>query len=282
MSRPDGRALLAGAAARLTAAGVSDAGRDARRLLAFALGIDPGRLTVVIGDPVAAEAEAVFEGLIARRAARQPVSQLIGSRLFFGRAFRVTPAVLDPRPETEMLVEAALSTPFERVLDLGTGTGCILLTLLAEMPGASGIGADISSGALQVAAENAQTLGLAGRAAFVLSDWTDQVAGTFDLIVSNPPYIAAAEMAGLAPEVRDWEPHLALTDGDDGLTAYRAITRTASRHLRPGGRLMVEIGPSQAETVSAMMLACGLDDVTVIPDLDGRDRVVCGRCGHFV
>lgn len=277
MSHADGRALLADAARRLTAVGVVDAGRDARRLLAHALGIAPGRLSVVLNDPVSDEAGAAFLALVARRAAREPVSHLVGRRSFYGREFRVTSDVLDPRPETEMLIEAALAAPFRQVLDLGTGSGCILLTLLAEMPGATGIGADISAPTLAVAHQNALDLGLGDRAGFRLSDWTDAIDGIFDLIVSNPPYIAAGEMATLEPEVVRYEPHLALTDGGDGLSAYRAITRAAPGHLQPGGRLMVEIGPSQADAVSAMMIGAGFVAVTVIPDLDGRDRVVSGR-----
>ena len=264
--------------ARLAAAGIEGAAGDARALLAFAAGIAHGRLTLHLPDTLAPEAAARFQAALAAREARQPVAQIIGQRLFWGRSFRVTRDVLDPRPETEVLVAAALEAPFARVLDLGTGTGAILLSLLAERVGATGLGVDVSPAALAVARGNASALGLPDRAAFRLSDWFGAVAETgFDLIVSNPPYIAAAEMAGLEPDVRDWEPHLALTPGGDGLAAYRALAAGAGAHLAPGGRLMVEIGPAQGTAVADLFRAAGLKDVTVRPDLDGRDRLVTAR-----
>lgn len=259
---------------RLRQAGVEDAARDARVLLGHALGIAPNRLTLHMADPLAPEAAARFEMAIAARAARQPVSQITGQRLFWGRPFRVTRDVLDPRPETETLIAAALAAPFARVLDLGTGSGCILLTLLAERPAATGLGIDLSDAALAVARDTAAALGVGPRATFRTSDWFAAITGRYDLIVSNPPYIAEAEMPALAPEVRDWEPALALTPGGDGLAAYRVIAAGAGAHLAPGGRLMVEIGPTQGRTVAALFRAAGLQEVAVHPDLDGRDSVV--------
>ena len=270
-------ALRAGVA-RLAAAGVDGAAGDARALLCFATGIAPGRLTLHLPDALAPEVAARFDAALAARAARQPVAQITGQRLFWGRPFRVTRDVLDPRPETEVLVAAALDEPFARVLDLGTGSGAILLSLLADRPMATGLGVDVSPAALAVAGGNAVALGLGDRVAFRLSDWFGDVPETgFDLIVSNPPYIAADEMAGLSPEVRDWEPHLALTPGGDGLAAYRRIAEGATAHLAPGGRLMVEIGPTQGPAVAGLFRAAGLGDVAIRPDLDGRDRVVTGR-----
>jgi release factor glutamine methyltransferase len=269
-----GAEALRAAIPRLTAAGVPGAGADARRLLAFALGVAADRLTLVLNDPVTAAQVRAFDAAVAARARRQPVSQITGERLFLGRSFRVTPDVLDPRPETEVLVLAALDRPFVRMLDLGTGSGCILLSCLAGMPGATGLGADLSEAALAVAERNAARLGLSARAAFVRSDWFAAVEGRFDLIVSNPPYIAEAEMAGLAPEVRDWEPRLALTPGGDGLDAYRAIAAGAAAHLKPAGRLMVEIGPAQARAVADLLADRGFCEIAILPDLDGRDRVV--------
>lgn len=262
------------ATARLAAAGVEGAARDARWLLAHALGVDPGAVAARLGDPLAPGAEAAFETAVAARAARQPLSQITGRREFWGRSFRVTPDVLDPRPETETLIALALSEPFARVLDLGTGSGCLLVTLLAERPGATGIGTDISRPALSVAGGNAVAHGVADRAAFVAADWFDGIAGPFDLIVSNPPYISAAEMAGLAPEVRDWEPHGALTDGGDGLSAYRVIAAGVQPRLAPGGRLIVETGAGQAARVAAIFRDAGLARVAVHPDMDGRHRAV--------
>ncbi len=185
--------------------------------------------------------------------------------------------MLIPRPETEILVAAALERPFAKLLDLGTGTGCILLACLAGMAFATGTGTDISEAALAVARENAGTLGLARRARFLRSDWFSAVQGKYDLIVSNPPYIAAGEMATLAPEVRDWEPRGALTPGGDGLDAYRAIAQGAGARLMPGGRLILEIGPTQAAAVSALLTSAGFPPPEVRRDLDGRDRVVLAR-----
>jgi release factor glutamine methyltransferase len=269
-----GRDLITEGARRLAAAGVTEPGGDARRLLAHVLGVAPGRLSLVLPEPVEPGAAARFDGLIARRVERVPVAQLTGSRAFWGRAFRVTADVLDPRPETEMLVAEALVRPFARVLDLGTGSGCILVTLLAERTDALGVGLDLSEAALAVAAVNAQAHGVAARATFARSDWCAEAEGMFDLIVSNPPYIAAAEMAVLAPEVREHEPHLALTDGGDGLGAYRAILSEAPRHMAAGGRILLEIGAGQGEAVTALAQQAGFAAPRLLPDLDGRDRVV--------
>jgi release factor glutamine methyltransferase len=259
---------------RLAAAGIDGAARDARALLAHALGIAPDRLTLHLPDEMTAPQARAYEEALAARLSRQPVAQITGTRLFWGLPFRVTRDTLDPRPETEILVAEALSRPFVKLLDLGTGTGCILLSCLKGMPVAQGTGVDISEAALEVARENSRSLGLEARARFQHSDWFSGVFGSFDLIVSNPPYIAAGEMAALAPEVRDWEPHQALTPGGDGLDAYRAIARGAGARLMPGGRLLVEIGPTQGQAVAALFAAAGLEDIRILPDLDGRDRVV--------
>jgi release factor glutamine methyltransferase len=276
-----GSALLAKATRRLAEAAIPDPGRDARRLLAHVLKVPPGRLTLFLPEPVAREHALLFDAIIESRAAHVPVSHITGRRLFYGRDFLVTPEVLDPRPETEILIEAALAGPFSRVLDLGTGSGCILLTLLSEREGATGIGTDLSEEALEVAFWNRNALRLEARAALARGSWFGALGEDdrerFDLIVSNPPYIALDEMDDLSPEVRDHEPRMALTDEGDGLTAYRRIAEGAASHLLPGGRLMVEIGPSQGGAVADLFRAVGLDEVTVITDLDGRDRVVVGR-----
>jgi release factor glutamine methyltransferase len=268
---------LRAGADRLAAAGIPDPMRDARLLLAHARGLGADRLTLHMADAPDPAAATRFDSLITARAARAPLSHLTGQRLFWGRSFQVSPAALDPRPETETLVALALSAPFARVLDLGTGSGCILLSLLADRPAASGVGADLSPGALQVASGNAARLGLSGRAAFVQSDWCAGIPGTFDLIVSNPPYIAAAEMPALSPEVRDHEPHLALTDGADGLTAYRALAAQTPAHLAPGGRLLLEIGPTQGAAVAQILAQAGFHAITCHSDMDSRDRVIAAR-----
>lgn len=261
---------------RLQAAGITDAPRDARALLAHAAGIAPDRLTLHLADPLTPEAETAFATAITRRTNREPVSHITGTRLFWGRPFRVTPDTLDPRPETEILVHEALQEPFLKLLDLGTGTGCILLSCLAGMPMATGTGTDIHPATLTVAEGNARSLNLAPRARFVLSDWFTAIQGRFDLILSNPPYITEDEMADLSPEVLH-EPRRALTPGGDGLDPYRAIARGAPARLMPQGRLIVEIGPTQGAAVAALFAAQGLTDIRILPDLDGRDRVVSAR-----
>ena len=269
-----GAALVRDTAARLAAGGIPDAQSDARRLVAHALGIEPG--AVSLWDGTADDAcLARLKAAVAARLARQPVSQIVGRRDFWKHRLAVTRDTLDPRPETETLVAEALKLPWRTVLDLGTGTGAILVSLLADRPGTTGQGVDLSPAALAVARLNAATVGVAAQ--FAVSDWFDGVTGRFDLIVANPPYIAAAEMAGLAPEVRDWEPRLALTDEGDGLSAYRVIAAGAGAHLTPGGWLVVEIGAAQGPAVAELFRAAGLADVAVRPDLDGRDRVVTGR-----
>jgi release factor glutamine methyltransferase len=258
----------------LQEAGIEDGARDARVLLAHALGIGHDRLTLKLPDEMTEPQEALYDAALQARLARQPVAQITGRRLFWGQSFRVTRDTLDPRPDTEALVAEALREPFLKLLDLGTGTGCILLSCLKGMPMARGLGTDISDAALQVAMGNTRDLGLEARARFRKSDWYADVTGAYDLIVSNPPYIAADEMPALAPEVRDWEPHLALTPGGDGLDAYRAIARGAGARLMPGGRLLVEIGPTQAAAVSGLFAEAGLAEIRVLPDMDGRNRVV--------
>ena len=270
-----GTEALALAVARLRGAGIDAAPGDARRLLAHALGIDAGRLTAILPDPLSDPAG--FLALIDRRAAGEPVARITGRRLFYGRPFRVTADVLDPRPETELLVDLALAEPFATVLDLGTGSGCLLVTLLAERPGARGQGVDLSPAALAVAAGNAEAAGVASRASLGVGDWFGGVAGRHDLIVANPPYIAAAEMPGLPAEVRLWDPALALTDAADGLTAYRSILSAAPAHLTANGRLIVEIGWTQGAAVTALFRDSGLRQVTLHADLCGNDRAVSGR-----
>lgn len=272
----DTRAALAAAVARLRDAGVADPPRDARRLMAHALGLAPDRLSIDMPAELTGATAATFEAAIARRAAREPVSHILGHRLFWGRSFEVTPDVLDPRPETEILVAEALRHPFDRVLDLGTGSGCILLSLLADRPSARGMGVDLGQGALAVAARNRDRLGLSDRADLRLSDWYDAVEGRFDLIVSNPPYIGADEMAGLAPELAH-EPVMALSPGEDGLAAYRVIAAGAAAHLVPGGRLLVETGWRQGAAVREIFRETGLEDVALTRDFEGRERVVSAR-----
>lgn len=268
---------MASAAARLRAAGVADPGRDARILLAHAARIEATRVTLIAPEDLAPDIAERYEQLIALRAVRVPVSHLLGEREFYGRRFKLSGEVLDPRPETEILIEAALAEPYERILDLGTGSGCILVTLLAERETATGLGVDLSEAACLQASANSVLHRVQDRAEITQSDWFDKVEGMFDLIVSNPPYIARDEMAGLDEEVRRYEPEMALSDGGDGLGAYRRIADGVMPHLAPGGRLMVEIGPSQGAAVMALLAQAGLTGLRIVPDLDRRARVIVGR-----
>ena len=267
---------MASAAARLRAAGVADPARDARVLLAHAAKIEASRVTLIAPEELAEDVAARYEQLISLRVIRVPVSHLIGEREFFGRRFKVSGDVLDPRPETESLIEVALSQPFTRVLDLGTGSGCILVTLLAEREGALGLGVDLSEAACLQASANAVLHRVEARCDIRQSNWFSAVEGQFDLIVSNPPYIALVEMEDLSDEVLNHEPHLALTDGGDGLSCYRAIASGVSDFLAPGARVLAEIGPTQAKAVAGFFQEAGLEHVCVVQDLDGRDRVVLG------
>ncbi len=274
MSRPVA-ALLADAIARLRDAGVEDAARDARRLLAHALGQPPGAPPPDPSWCPDAAAAQRFEAAIVRRVRRQPVAQITGRRAFWGRDFAVTPEVLDPRPETEQIVELALAGPAPaQVIDLGTGSGALIVTLLAEWPEVRGTATDISPGALAVARENAVRHGVADRLTLLAADWWQGVDGRFGLVVSNPPYIPEAELATLAPEVRDWEPRAALSPGPDGLAAYRAIVAGLAGHLEPGGRVLVEHGAGQEDGVAKIFAAAGFAGATSHRDLSGHGRIM--------
>lgn len=265
---------MVAATARLRAAGVPDPARDARVLLAHAARVDATRVTLIAPEDIAPEIAERYDNLVALRAVRVPVSQLIGAREFYGRSFDISRDVLDPRPETEALIEAALSEPFDHVLDLGTGSGCILVTLLAERPEARGVGIDLSEAACLHASANAARHEVAERASIISSDWFDDVEGRYDLIVSNPPYLAAHEMNTVQPELREHEPRMALTDERDGLSAYRTIAAQAQGYLNAQGRVLVEIGWQQGAAVVDIFSSQGWGEVAILPDLGGQDRVV--------
>jgi release factor glutamine methyltransferase len=225
---------------------------------------------------------AEFEALLARRAAREPLSHILGYREFYGRNFKVTRAVLDPRPDSETLIEAVLKStthhPPLTLLDIGTGSGCLLLTLLAELPHATGVGVDISPDALAIAKENAAHLGLTDRVQWVQADMkTLALQGRFDLIISNPPYIETAEIATLAPEVAQFEPKIALDGGKDGLDCYRKLANEVARLLAPQGSVALEIGHKQAGDVTRLLEASGFFCEAIIQDLGGHDRVIIAK-----
>lgn len=267
--------LLAEGTATLTAAGVEGAARDARLLLRWASGLEAAAFSARLTDPAPADEAARFATALALRAARRPVSQIVGGREFWGRRFAVSAEVLDPRPETETLIAAALDgTRPGSVLDLGLGSGCILVTLLAEWPEATGMGVERSAAALALARANAAAHGVADRARLVEGDWFAPVRGRFDLVVSNPPYIPEAEVEGLSPEVREWEPLGALTAGPDGLEAYRALADGLDRALAPGGRAIFEIGAGQETDVAAIFTRAGFALHAAHTDLDGRPRAL--------
>lgn len=268
---------LSEAIERLHKAGIADPKGDAEHLMAHALQIERAHVPIRMGDPINTLQLATFMNAIDRRALRAPVSQILGRRAFWKHDFLVTNSVLDPRPDTETLIEAALTTQFKTVLDLGTGSGCILLSLLAERPEAHGLGVDCSRQALAVAEINSTNTGVAGRATLQHSDWFSTVTGQFDLIVSNPPYITDAAFETLEPEVKHHEPRIALTPGGDGLAAYRAIAADVTNYLSPQGRVMLEIGFDQGAAVGALLSGAGLSDIRILPDLNGKDRVVAAK-----
>ena len=271
-------ALVEAGCERLRKAGVPDPARDARLLMRWACGLDGAALAARMAERCEPEQEARFAIGMDRRARREPLSHITGRRAFHEHDFHVTPDVLDPRPETEVLVVEALNRgPFANILDLGTGSGCILVSLLAAWPGARGTGTDRSEAALAVARRNSEELGVMGRIDLVQADWLVGIEGRYDLVVSNPPYIAEAEIPALAPEVRNHEPRQALTPGGDGLDAYRTIAAGLPRVLASGGLVMLEIGPAQAMSVSAIVAGAGLIVQAVLPDLDHRPRVVVAR-----
>ncbi len=268
-------AWLEKGARRLAEAGIPDARREARLILAHALGVEP---VTVLGYPERAVDDAShYKELIARRATREPLSHLTGRREFWSLEFEVTNATLDPRADSETLVEAALAAVPDRqaplsIVDFGTGTGCLLLALLSEFPKATGLGVDIAEETLAVARRNAARFGFADRAAFAIGNWGESLAGPVDLIVGNPPYIPAGEIAALQREVADYEPRRALDGGADGLDAYRRLGRDIFRILRPGGLVVLEFGLGQGTAVERLMLAEGLIAQGVRRDMAGHDR----------
>lgn len=290
-------AHLTRAIARLHAAHIENPQLDARLLFGHALGLDRAQLLSQSQRALTPEETAKIDALIARREKRESVARILGKREFWGLDFALNEATLEPRPDSETLVEAVLrlwnandgnQTP--RLLDLGTGTGCLLLALLHEWPNATGIGVDIALRAAQQASENAQNLGLAARAEFRMGDWLSALAphDTFDIVISNPPYIPAAAIANLMPEVRDRDPTRALDGGTDGLDPYRFLIPRLAAHLNPDGLAAFEVGQGQAPHVAEMFRAAGFQNIALHRDLGGIERcvtaqqAVCRNLSHNV
>ncbi|HEX5453004.1 MAG TPA: peptide chain release factor N(5)-glutamine methyltransferase [Stellaceae bacterium] len=267
------------ATATLSAVGLDEPRRRARRLVAAVLGLPPAEIFAYPERLVGAAAAIRGAEMLARLAKHEPLSRILGHREFWGLEFRLSADTLDPRPETETVVEAALArlagrTRPWRLLDLGTGSGCILLALLSELPQAEGIGIDIAAGAAATARTNAARLGLSGRAAFAVGDWGRPFAARFDVVIANPPYIASPEIAALPREVAAHDPRRALDGGPDGLAAHRVIAGQLPRLLRPGGFFAAEIGIGQEPAISRMLRQVGLAVEAPLPDLAGIPRCV--------
>jgi release factor glutamine methyltransferase len=260
-------------------AGLDTPALDARLLVVAALDIEPTALVTRPDAELSPEDETVLAGYKARRLAREPVARILGEREFWGLPFALSPGTLVPRPDTETVVETVLrllparDAPL-RILDLGTGSGCLLVALLHERPRAHGIGVDRAVDALATARGNARRNGVGDRAGFVASDWASAVGGAFDLVVSNPPYIRSALVRILDPDVRDHDPAAALDGGEDGLEAYRIILREAGRLLAPGGLMALEIGYDQEESLRRLAAPLGLAVEAVERDLAGHPRCV--------
>jgi release factor glutamine methyltransferase len=277
--------LIAGAAAELASAGIEDPRLDAEVMLAAAF--QNSRTAVICGlANIDAGARERYAAMIARRTRREPLAYILGHKEFYSLQFEVTPAVLIPRPETETVVTTALkfvsNRPAARVCDLGTGSGAIGLAIATNAPAAQLTLTDVSSDALAIAHHNAVRLALAYRTRFRLADCFDPIdkmgrLGRFDLIVSNPPYIREAEIAGLPAEIARYEPHVALSGGHDGLELYRRITVRLTEHLEARGSAIVEIGWDQSDAVVALMCSAGAASIKVVSDLAGLRRVVVAQ-----
>jgi release factor glutamine methyltransferase len=258
---------------------IESASLDSRILLEYVLGVSREQLLFALDQPMSAEQYARFEMLVEKRAQRQPIAQLIGKREFWGMNFVVNEHTLDPRPDSEALVEYVLERVENRadifkVLDLGTGTGCLLLSILSELPSARGLGVDYSENALQVAKENAMALGLAGRTQFMCGDWCEKIDGEFDIIISNPPYIPTQVIPTLDPEVSQFEPKLALDGGEDGFACYRKIMKKLPKILAKNGFAAFELGMGQQKELTALAGENGLEAVGVRNDLSGIARCI--------
>ena len=269
--------VLADTAIKLSKSGIEGAARDARILTAFALEIPISELSLKINQQVSEKIIVELEKLILRRINREPISKILGRRDFWGRTFSINENVLDPRGDTETLIDFVIEKPVKSVLELGTGSGAIAVTLACEWKEVHVTATDISEDALSLAKINAEKFNVQNKIHFLMSDWFGTVKGAFDLIVSNPPYIGLIEQDEISAEVIKYDPEIALFAGRDGLDAYRRIIPSLPKFLNPDGFVALEIGALQSNEVKNMMDAVGFADTKIVKDLSGKDRLVAAK-----
>lgn len=269
--------LLSDATLKLSISEIDNAPRDARILVAHALGIPKSQLSMKIKENVSEETKASLEKLISRRINREPIAKILGKRQFWGRTFFINEDVLDPRGDTETLIDYVIDGPVRSVLELGTGSGVIAISLACEWKEVHVVATDISEAALFVAQKNAQNFDVQDKIDFLKSDWFEAIEGKFDLIISNPPYVGLSEINEISQEVLNYDPDLALFAGSDGLGAYKRIIPNLTKFLNPGGTVILEIGASQSESVENLMNSYGLSEVKTLKDLARKDRLVTAK-----
>lgn len=269
--------VLADTAIKLSGSGIEGAARDARILTANALGTPISELSLKINEKVPEKIIADLEKLILRRINKEPISKILGKRDFWGRSFSINKKVLDPRADTETLIDFVIEKPVKSVLELGTGSGAIAVTLACEWKHVHLTAVDISEDAISMAKINAEKFNVQNKIHFLKSDWFETVRGSFDLIISNPPYIGLVEQDEIATEVIKYDPEIALFAGRDGLEAYKRIIPNLAKFLNPGGLVVLETGASQSNQVKNMMNAVGFIDAKIVKDLSGKDRLVAAK-----
>ena len=269
--------VLADTAIKLSKSGIEGAARDARIMTAFALEIPISELSLKINEQVSGKITSKLEKLILRRINREPISKILGRRDFWGRTFYINENVLDPRGDTETLIDFVIEKPVKSVLELGTGSGAIAVTLACEWKEVHVTATDISEDAISMAKINAEKFNVQNKIHFFKSDWFETVRGSFDLIISNPPYIGLVEKDEIAAEVIKYDPEIALFAGSDGMEAYKKIIPHLTKFLNPDGLVVLETGASQSNQVKNLMNAVGFIDTKIVKDLSGRDRLVAAK-----
>ena len=271
------RQLLSDVTLKLSISEIDNAARDARILVAHALGIPISQLSLNTNENVPEDISASLEKLISRRINREPIAKILGKRQFWGRTFFISEDVLDPRGDTETLINYVKDRPVRSVLDLGTGSGVIAISLACEWKEVHVVATDISEAALLVAQKNARYFNVQDKIDFLKSDWFEAIEGKFDLIISNPPYIGLSESSEISQEVLNYDPDIALFAGSDGLEAYERIIPQLTKFLNPKGTVVLEIGASQSESVKTLMNSSGLSEVKILKDLAKKDRLVTAK-----